>query len=201
MKPFSHSIFLTLTFLSISLRAGDYNSAKAIEVDHHDTLEHYDHTRVDAHAPIGVMGDHMHHKGEVMLSHRFMRMDMRPNYVGSDEVTPTSQLRPNGGDFLIMPTDMQTEMHMVGLMYAPSDLVTLSFMIPVLDKTMDHITAAGTSFTTATNGIGDFKFGGLVKLYEQDNVKGHLTLMMSAPTGSVKETGFVAPAGRVIRLP
>ncbi|MDF1658204.1 MAG: hypothetical protein P1U58_11375 [Verrucomicrobiales bacterium] len=197
------SFLLSILFTSLALNstAGDYDPAKAISLDEHDTLEAFDHTRVDAHAPIGVMGDHLHHEGEMMLSYRYMRMDMRPNFVGSDEVTAQSQLRPNGGNFMIMPTDMQTEMHMVGLMYAPSDEVTLSFMLPIIDKTMDHITAAGTNFTTATNGIGDFKFGGLVKLYEQENVKGHLNLMISAPTGSVQETGFVAPAGQVIRLP
>lgn len=199
MKSFLTLLILTLGLAATPLFAGDSESAKAI--DYHDTLHGYDHTRVDAHAPIGVMGDHTHHAGEVMLSYRYMRMDMRPNYVGSDEVTPQSQLRPNGGNFLIMPTDMQTEMHMVGVMYAPSDDLTLTFMMPILDKTMDHITAAGTSFTTATNGIGDFKFGGLVNIYEQGNVKGHLNLIMGAPTGSVKESGFVPPAGRIIRLP
>lgn len=198
-KTYIFSLFISS--FALSLHAGDY-SPKAISVDEHDTLEAYDHTRVDAHAPIGVMGDHLHHKGEMMLSYRYMYMDMRPNFVGSDEVTPQSQLsRPGTGPFQIMPTDMQTEMQMVGLMYAPSDDVTLSFMLPILDKTMDHLTAAGTEFTTATNGIGDFKFGGLVKLYDRENTRAHLNLMMSAPTGSITETGFVAPAGRVIRLP
>lgn len=198
------SILLSILFTSLALNAnaGDYDAAKAISVDEYDTLEAFDHKRVDAHAPIGVMGDHLHHKSEAMLSYRYMAMDMRPNYVGSDEVTPRSQLsRPGTGPYQIMPLDMQTEMHMIGLMYAPSDEVTLAFMLPIIDKTMDHLTAMGTQFTTATNGIGDFKFGGLVKLYEQENVKGHLNLMMSAPTGSIEETGFVAPAGRVIRLP
>lgn len=32
--------------------------------------------RADGHAPIGVMGDHLHKTGEVMLSYRFMHMDM-----------------------------------------------------------------------------------------------------------------------------
>ena len=32
--------------------------------------------RADSHAPIGVMGEHMHKKGEWMLSYRYMYMDM-----------------------------------------------------------------------------------------------------------------------------
>jgi hypothetical protein len=32
--------------------------------------------RANAHAPIGVMGDHRHHQGELMFSYRYMRMWM-----------------------------------------------------------------------------------------------------------------------------
>ena len=32
--------------------------------------------RPDGHAPLGVMGDHMHGKGEWMASYRYMSMDM-----------------------------------------------------------------------------------------------------------------------------
>lgn len=162
----------------------------------------YDCHRVDSHAPIGVMGDHTHHAGEWMFSYRFMYMDMRPNFVGSDEVSARSQLSaPGTGPFQIMPLDMQTEMHMFGAMYAPTDELTLAFMLPVIDKTMDHLTAAGTTFTTATNGVGDFKFGGLYQFFDRGNARAHLNFMVSAPTGSTTETGFVPPAGRVIRLP
>lgn len=195
-----YSLFI-LTIFTLPLVAGE-PAPKEIAVEPHCSEVPYDTDRVDAHAPIGVMGDHTHHAGEFMFSYRYMFMDMRPNLVGDDEVSARSQLSaPGTGPFQIMPTDMQTEMHMFGLMYAPSDVVTLAFMLPVIDKTMDHITAAGTEFTTATNGIGDFKFGGLVNIYENINTKGHLNLMMSAPTGSITEQGFVPPAGGVIRLP
>lgn len=39
-------------------------------------------TRADGHAPIGVMGDHLHKKGSYMLSYRFMRMSMAGNRDG-----------------------------------------------------------------------------------------------------------------------
>ena len=44
--------------------------------------------RPDSHAPIGVMGDHTHSAGEVMLSYRFMRMSMEGNRDGTDHVDP-----------------------------------------------------------------------------------------------------------------
>lgn len=38
------------------------------------------------HAPIGVMGDHAHDKGEWMLSYRFMHMDMQGNRTGTGNI-------------------------------------------------------------------------------------------------------------------
>ena len=40
------------------------------------------------HAPIGVMGDHRHKKGEWMVSYRLMHMDMAGIQIGTDSVTP-----------------------------------------------------------------------------------------------------------------
>ena len=37
---------------------------------------HHNHFRPDSHAPIGVMGDHLHHKGGLMVSLRYMDMMM-----------------------------------------------------------------------------------------------------------------------------
>lgn len=200
MKTYISIFAALLASNTITTNAGDYGKApKQVVTEKHCSEVPYDCHRVDSHAPIGVMGDHTHEAGEFMLSYRYMYMDMRPNFVGSDEVTPQSQLRPNGGDFLVMPTDMQTEMHMIGAMYAPTDDLTFAFMLPVVDKFMNHITAMNTSFTTHTHGIGDFKFGGLLDFYENGNTKMHFNLMMSAPTGSITETGQTPPGVR--RLP
>ncbi len=200
-KIITFSLGLVLSIAPITAHAGE-PAPKEIAVEPHCSEIPWDSSRVDSHAPIGVMGDHMHHEGELMLAYRYMFMDMRDNYVGSSKVTPQSQLSaPGTGPFQIMPTDMQTEMHMFSAMYAPNDLVTLAFMMPVLDKSMNHLVANGTTFNTRTNGIGDFKFGGLVDIYEKGNSRAHLNLMMSAPSGSTTETGFVPPAGRTIRLP
>lgn len=201
--------FLTITLTSVlvlaatTLRAGDWGApSKDVIVSENCKDVPYDTHRVDAHAPIGVMGDHLHAAGETMLSYRFNFMNMRPNFVGSDEVTPRSQLSaPGTGPFQIMPTDMQMQMHMVGVMHAPTDNVTLALMLPYMEKKMEHLVANGTTFNTGTSGVGDFKFGGLVKLFDKGNTRSHLNLMMSAPTGSITETGFVPPAGRTVRLP
>ncbi len=50
--------------------------------------------RPDGHAPIGVMGDHTHGGGEVMLSYRFMDMRIQGNRDGTDEVSPEQVVSP-----------------------------------------------------------------------------------------------------------
>ena len=40
------------------------------------------------HAPIGVMADHRHKKGEVMLSYRYMNMDMDGSRIGTNSASP-----------------------------------------------------------------------------------------------------------------
>lgn len=94
--------------------------------------------RADSHAPIGVMADHTHKKGEVMVSYRHMQMSMTGNQQGSDDIGDDAIATsvenrfagmPNMPPTLrIVPQEMQTDMDMLGVMYAPSDTVTLMLM-------------------------------------------------------------------------
>ncbi|MEM1371065.1 MAG: transporter [Pseudomonadota bacterium] len=169
---------------------------------------HRNGLRADGHAPIGVMGDHMHKKGEFMFSYRFMRMDMEGSRIGTDGATPEeiATTVPNIFDinpgmpgvqppFLrVVPTRMTMDMHMFGAMYAPTDNITLMVMLPYITKEMDHVTFQGPmgtnrlgTFTTKSEGIGDVKFGGLIRLYDDAIHHFHANLMFSAPTGSITE--------------
>lgn len=165
-------------------------------------------TRVDSHAPIGVMGDHFHHKGEVMFSYRFMRMFMQGNRRGSSSVSPEAVVRTEPNRFAappmqppnlrVVPTEMSMDMHMFGLMYAPSDYVTLMGMVQILDKDMTHITFAGPmgtnrlgQFETHTRGLGDTSLSALVNVYEGDRSRWHVTAGVSLPTGDIDETGRI----------
>ncbi len=171
--------------------------------------------RADGHAPIGVMGDHLHKKGEWMLSYRYMYMDMEGNQIGKHNVSPQDIIAlPNRfappPNLRVVPTRMTMEMHMLGAMYAPTDTVTLMAMLPILQKDMDHTTyhmmtgnEIGT-FNTKTNGIGDVKLSSLIGIYNNRQTKVHLNAGMSLPTGSITETGTVLKPNNtsvVIRLP
>jgi len=162
----------------------------------------------DAHAPIGVMGDHLHHAGEFMISYRYMQMRMDGNLLGDDSISPEQIVTTVPNRFAnppmmpptlrVVPESMDTGMHMVGLMYAPSDRVTLMGMVNLVDKEMDHITFQGPmgtnrlgKFTTETDGMGDTRLAALVGLINEPDRKLILNLGLSIPTGDIEETGQI----------
>lgn len=173
------------------------------------------------HAPIGVMGDHTHDKGEFMLSYRYMRMDMQGNRAGTgaidaDTIATTVPNRFFGRPMQpptlrIVPTEMSMDMHMVGAMYAPADWLTLMVMGMYTEKKMEHTTYIGGmgtnvrgSFRVKTDGIGDTRVSGLVRLHDGDVHRLHLNVGMSFPTGSTSKTHeILTPTGArpTVRVP
>lgn len=155
--------------------------------------------RPDGHAPVGVMVNHYHGKSEGMFSYRFMNMHMEGNRMGTDSLSVNDVAFGTGLGFPVIPTRMDMQMHMFGTMYAPSDNLTLMVMLPYQNNTMDHVVAAGPppplaglagrTFTTESDGIGDLKLSGLIKLYNQNRHSLHLNLGLSLPSGSIDERG------------
>jgi len=160
--------------------------------------------RPDDHAPIGVMGDHRHARGEWMLSYRYMHMDMTGNRIGTDSTSPETIATTIPNRFFglpgqpptlrVVPTEMTMDMHMFGLMHAPSDRVTLMLMGTYLEKEMDHITFAGGmganklgTFKTNSSGFGDSAASALIGLLDHGRNSVHATLGVSLPTGSNTE--------------
>ncbi|MCG6938017.1 MAG: transporter [Gammaproteobacteria bacterium] len=142
----------------------------------------HDHTRPDSHAPIGVMGDHLMREGEIMLSYRYMSMEMDGNRIDQDSVDV-----PLAG-YMVSPLSMDMDMHMLGAMYAPSDKITLMLMLPYVSKSMDHmVNMGGARFTTETSGIGDVKLSSTYGLYANPGADFLFNLAVSAPTGSIDE--------------
>jgi len=144
--------------------------------------------RADATAPIGVMGSHMHAAGSFMLSYRYMRMRMDGNRNGRHRLTPGDVLAEG---FMATPTDMTTDMHMFGAMYAPFDWLTLSAMLPYVEKSMDHLTGMGTRFETRSEGVGDFTVASMLRLWEDEMHHVHLNFGIGFPTGSIGEKDYV----------
>ena len=157
------------------------------------------HAGHDTPVPIGVMGDHLHPQGDWMVSYRYMRMDMEGSLEGSDHISNKQIVSPTGENFLVTPTEMTMDMHMLGVMYAPTGNLTLMAMAPYIKNSMDHRTRMGTTFTTGSEGIGDVQLGALYGLKAWEAQHLHLNLGISTPTGSINEKDRT-PMGTV-RLP
>jgi len=160
--------------------------------------------RADGHAPIGVMGDHLHKKGEWMLSYRYMHMDMDGNRIGTRNVSPANIVTTVPNRFSppptlrVVPLWMTMDMYMFGAMYAPTNNTTLMAMVNYIDKEMRHITFDGPAgatplgfFTTNSEGFGDTRITALHRLYGDSVHHVHLNLGLSLPTGPITESGAV----------
>ena len=169
MKLFTAiTLISTLIFSSLSAHEGPWTAA-----------------RPDGHAPISVMGDHMHEMGEWMVSYRYMSMDMDGLLKGSNSVTASSQLT---GMSTMVPNKMTMDMHMFGTMYAISDKWTLMAMLNYLDNDMEMIMPMNMSMDMGSSGIGDLKIAGLYDLAQWDSGRRmHLKLGLNLPSGSIDE--------------
>ena len=145
--------------------------------------ENWTSARPDGHAPIHVMGDHYHGKGELMLSYRFMPMFMEGNLQGSDEIDNSSIYE----NYNVAPQEMQMNMHMLGAMYGVSDQVTLMAMANYISNSMDLKAMNGTEFTTKNASLGDISLTAMLKILNENRQSFHVNLGVSIPTGSVDE--------------
>jgi len=144
-------------------------------------------SRPDGHAPISVMGDHTHGKGEFMISYRYMNMNMEDLNRGSSNVAFSDALLPND-IYMVTPTSMPMDMHMIGIMYAPSNKITLMAMFNYLSQEMDHLTAMGGTFATTSSGYGDTKIAALYKIFNKNRQQLHGQIGISIPTGNIDKT-------------
>ena len=155
----------------------------------------YDTGRPDSHAPIGVMWDHTHHSEEWMLSYRYMYMEMGGYRSGTSELS-SQDIFDRG--FMVAPTGMEMHMHMLGVMYASFDTLTLSAMVNYQEKTMNHVTRPGSmarmlrgeQFTESVNGWGDLSLTGLYKIYDANEQRVHFSLGLSLPTGEFTDKAY-----------
>ncbi|MYE91259.1 transporter [Candidatus Poribacteria bacterium] len=152
-------------------------------------------TRPDSHATIGVMGDHAHSAGELMLSYRFMGMAMEGLLDRNATVaTEDALLR-----YQMVPTTMQMQMHNFGAMFAPHDSVTLMAMTSYRSNLME-MEGAHTHTTGGHDhpighqeiesaGLGDLRLSALIPLLNASNADLILNAGISIPTGAIDVEG------------
>lgn len=162
-----------------------FENSKFGATDH----QHHDHFRPDAHAPIGIMGDHLHQKGGLMVSLRYMHMVMEGNKAGTNDIIDTDIY----DSYMVAPQDMIMEMYMLGVMYAPSDKLTLMLMQSFARRDM-NLTARMMmngmtmfrEFSTSSDGFGDFKLSAMYGIFNNHKTSLHLNGGISVPVGDIE---------------
>ncbi len=144
----------------------------------------YDYQRSDSHAPIGVMRDHVHKKGEVMLSYRFSYMKMQGLRNNAGSVSDQSALTRR----MVIPLDMRMKMDMFSVMYGVTDDLTASLMGSVISKEMNHKKRDGSEFKRESDGVGDTKVNLSYQYYDNGNNKFLVNAGLSLPTGDIDQS-------------
>jgi len=156
--------------------------------------------RADDHAPAGVMYDHMHKAGDVMIGLRLSR----DWYDGAMRAgtEPLSDAQVAAAGYGTGVQSMRMDMAMLDLMWAPTDTLTLMVMPQYMKMDMvmrglpsmggghgghggGHAMMPGETHAHSHEGWGDTIVSGLVRLKQGKPVNIHATLGLSIPTGSV----------------
>ena len=135
--------------------------------------------------PVGIMGDHHHHKGGWMASYRYKSTSMTGLQNGTKEVSESSVLQ----NHMMSPISMDMQGHMVGVMYGLSRLVTVMAMMPYMRMNMDMKTGMGMTTAMSSSGLGDLKITSIVEIWRQQNTILLGNIGVSLPTGSIDQRG------------
>ncbi|NOT10801.1 MAG: DUF3570 domain-containing protein [Methylococcaceae bacterium] len=178
-----------------------------------DEHSHHGHHH-GAPIPAGVMFAHMMDKpGDFMVGYRYMYSTQAGDMLhGSNDVSdPAIVTQGCGADIAnacyVTPNNMNMHMHMLDIMYAPTDWLNLMLMPQFMNMNMhmrhlagtpDDAEAGGPSTEDKsrhiehhlgvghnTGGVGDTGMYALFKLWGEPNHHVNLTLGVTAPTGDV----------------
>jgi len=155
--------------------------------------EHHDHSQHSSHAPAGVMFDHMIGKaGGIMTGYRYMYGRQAGDMLHGVNPVSDKTIANNAcgkGKCELAPAYMDMHMHMLDLMYAPTDWLNLMLMPQFMDMDMSLRTLKGVSPVDEhhhdTGGVGDTGMYALFKIFNNPGHHLHTALGFSAPTGDV----------------
>ncbi len=182
--------------LSVDLNA---LSLKSISSSH---KEHSHHQHSGHNAPAGVMSSHMlSNANDFMVGYQFMYDRKAGNILHgtnsvSDQIIVNNACSQTTKCRFIQPY-MDMSMHMINIMYAPTDWLTLMLMPKFVEMDMNLRELSGRPEPVfgvhehsgigghATGGVGDTTISSLFKLFNKQGHHLHLGLGVNAPTGDV----------------
>lgn len=165
-------------------------SALSLSGGPHGGHAHHHHHQSNS-APAGVMFDHiMTSPGDVMVGYRYMYGRQAGDMLqGTDVATDQTIAGQACGNQTcrLAPGYMNMHMHMLDLMYAPTDWLNLMLMPQFVDMNMSLRSLEGIVPSElhkhATGGVGDTGLYALVKLFDMPGHHLHTAMGVSAPTG------------------
>jgi len=144
---------------------------------------------------------HSHQAGSWMANYKFMKMTQRGLRNGTTDV-PVENATPMGNQpfgYMMAPTSMTMDMHMVMVMYGLSDRLTLmgtgSYLINKMEMVMNMGMGNRPDAPMKTSGLGDMELRGIYRI--NDQLTG--SLGVGIPTGDIDQE--VRAMGMTFRAP
>lgn len=182
-------------------------AALSIANSAHSEHSHHAHHHHGSGVPAGVMFDHvLPNSGDVMVGYRYMYANQAGATQNGASIVSDPIIVHNGcgtKQCFVTPNEMSMNMHMLDLMYAPTDWLTLMLMPQFMDMhmTMRPLNGApeSPSMTTplgaaiihaahehTTGGVGDTGMFALFNAFKFPNQQINVSLGVSVPTGDAE---------------
>ena len=224
---FRLQIWILVITLSQNLFSTTEESHKEMELK--SSEKHSEMHKASHHSPIGVMGGEYHKKGEFMFSLRFMKMKMKGNRQGEEELSDYQVISfPNSfamgnmpSKISVVPKEMEMNMSMASLMYGFNNRVTGMAMLKFVNKNMKLNTYNPVadlpcvkiypsppecrsflgSFNSSSSGLASFIVSMLIKLKETKSNRWHVELGFEKSIGKNDTKGEVlSPANTKMNI-
>ena len=224
---FRLQIWILVITLSQNLFSETEQSHKEMELK--SSEKHSEMHKASHHPPIGVMGGEYHKKGEFMFSFRFMKMKMKGNRQGEEELSDYQVISfPNPfamgnmpSKISVVPKEMEMNMSMTSLMYGFNNRVTGMTMLKFVNKNMKLNTYSPVadlpcvkiypsppecrsllgSFNSSSSGLASFNISMLIKLKETKSNRWHVELGFEKSIGKNDIKGEVlSPANTKLNI-
>ncbi len=153
-------------------------------------------SRPDGHAPIGVMRDHIHKKGEFMLSYRYDLMNMNKMQDGTKNLSNAAALN----DYMMVPTKMNMKMHMAMVMYGITDKLTVMVMSNYVTNSMKMVDMDGAKTSANISGFGDSSITGMYEFFKDANSHAQFNFGLLIPSGNIKRNDNGSRAAYAMQL-
>ena len=136
------------------------------------------------------------------VGYRYLHVSFSGHRDGTDSLTNEELLVPPGstlGDraFLILPTNIRQEAHVLEVGYRASDRLAWTLLVPYIFQSTEHVSSvpAFSEFTIDSDGVGDISVTPSLQVWDRGPHSVEVNLGASIPVGSISEKGDTPSGG------